>query len=114
VNKTRVDGLLSEWGFVVEDIAKQSLKKAMSFENGPNTRIHRTKGPPVVFDMVSTNKQKEIQKSLSKELPDLIDLINSEPALQGHAWTVSDYVELCVEHYSLVIQKIREAMQRER
>lgn len=114
MNKTRVDGLLSEWDFVLEDFSTRTIKQAELFANGPNTRIHRVEGPPLVFDITSSNKQKQIQESLSKELPDLKELINSEPAIQGHAWTVGDYVELYVEHYKLVIQKVTEAMRRER
>jgi len=79
-------------------------------KDGPHTRIHRSRGRPVVFDYLSYKKQKKIQDELVEELPHLKGVIYSEPAISGYTWKVSDYIDLYYDHYAIVIQKIDKAI----
>lgn len=76
----------------------------------PDKKIHRTNGPPIVYDRLTSQSQIEIQAQLCKLMPEHTDVINSEPALTGYNWKIKDYVELYYNHYNLVIIKLKETL----
>jgi len=86
----------------------QSKEKANKNHGGLMGRIKRATGQPVVFDSDSYQNQKEIQKSLCNELPELSDIIRSVPEIMdGYHWTRNDFIELYFEHFRIVVEKIQ-------
>jgi len=62
----------------------------------------------IVLDSKGHTQQQEIRTELCKELPQLRDLINSEPYLENLEWKTMDCIEIVFSHYNLVIEKIRD------
>lgn len=110
MNSELVDQLLIQWDGILTAAEVHINEKINKFSEGRHTRIRRTEGRPVVFDFKTALRQREIQDRLGAELPQLANIIRSEPALQGYNWKVGDYVELYLQHYRLVIQKIKEVI----
>ena len=110
MNHESIEGLLTKWHGILIAAKMRIDSKIDQFSNGRDTRIKRTEGRPVVFDLRTAMQQKDIQDQLCVELPQLANVIRSEPAIQGYNWKVGDYVELYLQHYQLVIQKVREAI----
>ena len=106
-----VDQLLMQWEGILSTTKTCVDERIDQFGDGRETRIKRTEGGPVIFDFKNAVKQKKMQERLCEEMPQLADLINSEPATEGYKWKVGDYVELYLRHYELVIKKIRENME---
>lgn len=106
LNKDKIEILLGEWLQNIISSITQSKQNAQKMSEGLNTRITRTFGRPTIFDRECYKKQKNLQKSLSKELPHLKDLIMSEPFLEGYQWKAKDYIDLYHSHYLIVLQKI--------
>ncbi len=111
MNKREIQQLLSLWkstlrlGFnnsndIVDEIRKRD----------PQKKIHRTTGPPVIYDRLTFHSQIGLQAQLCKLMPEHIEIINSEPALTGHDWPIKDYVELYYNHYNLVVTKLKEIL----
>lgn len=105
-----IQKLLLEWEGVLVATETNVEGKIDDYSDGRHTRIGRTDGAPVIFDLTTSLRQKNIQEQLCTAMPQLAELIKSEPATQGYQWKVSDYVELYLQHYRLVIQKIKETI----
>jgi hypothetical protein len=107
MNNTKIQNLLRQWKYIIDNGKKSSIKKASISLGGLTGRIRRTTGTPVIFDFEAYNKQLKIQKSLCIELPELAGLINSTPEIMdGYQWTRSDFIDLYFSHYHLVITKL--------
>ena len=113
MNKQKVYGLMTKWSIIIEIGSEVSIQKATGQPGGISGRISRTTGYPVVFDSKSHKQQLDIQKQLCVELPRWADLIQSQPAIMdGHQWNRKDFIELYYAHYRLVLDKLRQVMNR--
>lgn len=113
LNINRINHLLDIWSkllIVGEELAQDKVTKSNGSLDG---RIKRTTGQPVIFDFETYKKQTRIQAELSTELPLLTDLINSQPAIMdGFSWTKRDFIELYFYHYNMVVQKLKDKVER--
>lgn len=109
MNKTAVQNLLREWEICIRQGKLRSRQKAHQQKpDGLSGRLKRTVGKPVIFDFEAYSKQKEIQNSLCKEVPELESLIRSEPEIMdGYSWTREDFIDLYFRHFEIVIERIR-------
>lgn len=98
--------LLDAWVEVVKTCAKDSVKNASRMKGGLDNRVSPT-GKREVFDYISEKRQKEIQNKLYYLMPEFSFLISSEPQILDQEWKVEDYIELCYNHYMIVIEKLR-------
>ena len=105
--------LLDSWIEVVKTCAKESRKNASRMKDGLNGRVIIKDGKRIIFDYPSDKRQMEIQEQLRYFRPDLTNLIMSEPSIFDEEWKVEDYLELCYNHYILVIEKIRKIINAE-
>lgn len=108
LKKATVGELIGEWLKVIILGTQQSRKNVKKMSDGLQTRIRPKENKLKILDHKTHIKQKEIQAALAKKLPDLKELIYSEPAITDHDWKASDYMELYYEHYTIVVQKICE------
>ncbi len=104
--KKTIDDLLTKWGHILIDGRINSEESAKS---NKSKRIHRIKGPPIIWDRKFSRKQRDIQEKLAKLLPQYKKLINSQPELfdnkEEYRWKTMDYIELYFGHYELLISK---------
>lgn len=108
MNETNVRALLKRWSILLEIGEQASKTKAAKGGDGLITRIKRTTGQPVIFDLDTYEDQKKIQNSLCIELPQWSDIIHSKPEIMdGYAWTRGDFIELYYEHFRLVVDKLK-------
>jgi hypothetical protein len=113
MNHRKVSQLLDQWDELIDTSKKISLKKANSSMDIEG-RIKRTTGKPVVFDSDMHDNQKNLQRLLCEEWPKMSRIINSQPMIMdGYAWIRKDYIDLYFEHYSLVIFKLRQSINKE-
>lgn len=106
--KYTVGQLIAEWLKIIILGTQQSRKNAKKMSDGLQTRIRPKQNKLRILDHKTNIKQKAIQAALAKKLPHLKELIYSEPAITDHDWKASDYIELCCEHYTIVVQKLCE------
>lgn len=103
--------LLNVWSSLLElgvNNANNTVDEIL--KRDPHKKIHRTNGPPIVYDRLTSQSHIDIQTQLCKLMPEHTDIINSEPALTGYNWGIKDYVELYYSHYNLVIIKLKEIL----
>ena len=113
MDKQSVYDLMTKWSMILEIGSELSTQKATGQPGGLSGRISRTTGYPVIFDSKTHKQQLEIQKRLCAELPRWADLIQSQPAIMdGHQWNRKDFIELYYAHYRLVLDKLRQVMNR--
>ena len=113
MNETNIQKLLKQWTILINNGERISKTKAEKNTDGLMGRIKRTTGQPVVFDLETHNKQKEIQKSICQELPQWSDIILSEPEIMhGYSWTRYDFIELYFEHFRMVVEKLQRIINR--
>lgn len=108
LKESTVGELIGEWLKVIILGTQQSRKNAKKMSDGLQTRIRPKQNKLRILDHKTHIRQKEIQAALTKKLPHLKELIYSEPAITDHDWNASDYIELCCEHYTIVVQKLCE------
>lgn len=108
-NKEEIQLLLDSWIEVIKTCAKDSLKNASRMKGGLENKVGPT-GKREIFDFASEKRQKEIQNKLHYLMPEYYILIDSEPSILDEEWKVEDYIELCHNHYLLVIEKLRKSI----
>lgn len=114
MNGTKIQKLLKQWSVLIDHGEYMSRIKAEKNTDGLMGRIKRTKGPPIVFDLETHEHQKEIQKSIRKELPQWSDIIFSEPEIMhGYSWTRNDFIELYFEHFRMVVEKLQRIIDKQ-
>lgn len=102
-----IQNLLARWSTLIEMGEQDSKTKANKAPGGLEGRIKRTTGFPVIFDADTHKEQREIQNLLCKELPELSDIIRSQPEIMdGFKWIRNDFIELYFSHFRLVVSKI--------
>lgn len=108
MNKPQIQILLYQWKEVINKGKIVSKEKAEKSAGGLLGRIKRTIGQPVVFDILTYDRQRNIQSLLCKELPQWADLIRSQPEIMdGYSWTRNDFIDLYFEHFNLIIGKLQ-------
>lgn len=108
MNGKRVQQLISRWYNLLEVGEKTAKTKASQNRDGLRGRITRTTGMPVIFDSDTLESQKHLQAELCIELPELTNLINSQPEIMdGYAWIRDDFIELYFRHFRIIIEKLR-------
>jgi len=108
LEKSTTGELIAEWLKVIILGSQQSRENVKKMSDGLQTRIRPKQNKLKVLDHKTHIRQKKIQELLAKKLPDLKELIYSEPAITDHDWKASDYIELYYEHFTIVIQKLCE------
>lgn len=103
-----VKTLLEEWETVLKENLHRSSDNAINQCGSLNNKIQDPKGECVIFDSKGYVKQTHIQGKLAKLLPNLRNIIYSEPNINDYKWTIKDYLQLYFSHYTIVIEKIRE------
>jgi len=112
-NFKEIQLLLDCWIEIIKTCAKDSIKNASKMKDGLDGRVVFDNGKRVIFDYPSEKRQKEIQLKLYYLRPDLTELISSEPAITDEEWNVKDYIELCHNHYMIVVEKLRKIINAE-
>ncbi len=105
--------LLDSWIEVNKTCAKDSRKNALRMKDGLEGRIIIKDKRRVIFDYPSDKRQLDIQQKLCHFRPDLTTLIISEPEIFEEEWNIEDYLELCYNHYLIVIEKLRRIINAE-
>jgi len=82
-------------------------------KNGLDGRIPIKDNKRIIFDYPSDKRQTDAQQQLCYFRPDLTALITSEPQIDDGEWKIEDYLELCYNHYLLVISKLRRIINEE-
>ena len=98
--------LLDSWTEIVKTCAKDSVKNASRMKGGLGNRVARS-DKREIFDYISEKRQKEIQNKLYYLMPEYSFLISNEPPIFDEEWPVEDYIELCYNHYMIIIEKLR-------
>jgi hypothetical protein len=101
--------LLEDWESVLKQGRLNAVKKAEK-RRVLQKRIHRTSGPPIVYDRLSFQQQIKIQKTLSTLMPSYKKLINSTLSIDNYKWKISDYIDLYFQHYKIVTIKLWETL----
>lgn len=108
MNKTKIQELLQQWTELINLGKQRSIEKANKSLGGLKGRIKRTTGKPVIFDSSTYKDQQQIQHLLCIELPQLANLIRSQPVIMdGYSWIKNDFIDLYFEHFCLVVEKLQ-------
>lgn len=105
--------LLDSWLEIIKTNAKDSRKNASKMKQGLEGRIIIKDNERIIFDYPSDKRQMETQEQLCYFRPDLTALITSDPQIEDGEWKVEDYLELCYNHYLIVIEKLRRIINAE-
>jgi len=106
--------LLDDWTDLIATGEHISRVKASKRPGGLSSRIKRTTGHPIIFDADTYDSQQEIQKALCMQMPEMAHVIRSNPEIMdGHAWTCGDFIELYYSHFRLVVDKIRQVIEKQ-
>lgn len=106
-----IEKLLIQWQKLLKLNARSSLEKASLLKGGLKKRV-KLEGKIVIFDYPTVKIQSQIQKQLIELIPEHEALILSEPAILDFDWKTEDYLELYANHYSLVVSKLLETVEK--
>jgi hypothetical protein len=103
-DRKEVLGLLENWVLWLQDYCSEIVKRATVAGTYPDT-IHETAGKPYVFSYEYMITLTVIQHDLCKFVPHLKNYILADTNIDGE-WPIVDYLELYVEYYRMLIDKI--------
>jgi len=107
-----IDSLLKKWIILLEINEKETQNKCKAYENKFGSYIFiKNEYKPLVLYKNGYNEQQKIQRELCKYLPKIKYLICSKPGIDGE-WKIDVYTELFFSHYQIVIQKIKEYVEK--
>lgn len=98
---------------IFEDALKTYEEKSLEkiskiLDKDQNAKTHRKGKSPIVFDADSYRDFLKVRDDLCKKLPKFKNIIISEPEIiMDDLWLISDYLELYINHYKIVIEKLR-------
>lgn len=111
-NRKTIDSLLKTWMIILQISEEETQKKCKIYENKFGSYIFIKDGNnPMVLYRDGYKKQQKIQKELCKYLPEIKYLICSTPGIDGE-WKIDVYSDLFFSHYQIVIQKIKEYVEK--
>jgi len=103
-DRKEILGFLESWVIWLQDYCTEIIKRASVAGTYPAT-IHETAGCPYVFSYEFFITLSTIQHGLIKFAPHLKNHILGNTDIDGE-WAIADYLELYVEHYRILIDKI--------
>jgi len=102
MNEFKVQQLLNKW----YDLTAATHKSCL--ENTKQTDRIIVQDNKIGVPDYAKQEQQKIVDELCQELPQLEELIRSEPYLENLEWKTMDCIEIVFNHYNLVIQKVRD------
>lgn len=104
--KQRVHALLDHWERLLTEYREVSLQNVCRIRGGPEAQVCEKESKPLVMDQRLHRAQQGIQTELASILTTHREIVWATPILPGD-WQALDYLDLYVEHYRLVIEKLR-------
>lgn len=102
MNEFKVQQILNRWSDLIVSTHKSAI------DNTTDRDRVIVKDNKLLQNSYTTKEQKKIVDELCEELPQLENLIRSEPYLENLEWKTLDCIEIVFNHYNIVIQKIKD------